>query len=483
MMHRPDFMEKNKSQDKEQIVSQNDSHSNLKIERQNKMSNEKLNEMQNEIQNDFMIEKIKERPVNKRKLLRRTLITASMAVIFGLIACFTFLVLEPVINNWLYPEAPPQLVVFPEDQEEMSPEEMLSDNMQQENQANQEAENSEEVELEKEQIQEILGDIVLSKENYAQVCSAMSGYAEELEEYMVTVTGVSSNVDWFNNVEISKKQSYGAIIADNGRELLILADYLPLKSAESLTLTFHNGVRLDAEVKGLDLTTNLAILSVSQESLEKEMYVNSLKIAPLGSSNAKDLVGSPVVALGSPMGIGGSVGYGVVTAVGNKQSQADTNYRFMQTDINGSKSATGFLFNMNGQIIGVITNAKVNDDMQNMITAYGITDLKKRIEKMSNGQKMAYLGIKGVDVTKEANAELNVPYGAYVTEVEMDSPSMLAGIQQGDILVSIDDTAIFTYGEYIMLLGRMEPGESVDVIVMRLGQDEYKEMKFEIVPE
>ena len=67
-------------------------------------------------QSDFMIEKIKERPVNKKKLLRRTVITAAMAVIFGLIACFTFLILEPVISNFLYPEEEPQIVVFPEDQ-------------------------------------------------------------------------------------------------------------------------------------------------------------------------------------------------------------------------------------------------------------------------------------------------------------------------------------------------------------------------------
>ena len=55
-------------------------------------------------QDNFMIEKIKQRPINKPRLIRRTLITVSMAVIFGLIACFTFLVLEPVISNWLYPE-------------------------------------------------------------------------------------------------------------------------------------------------------------------------------------------------------------------------------------------------------------------------------------------------------------------------------------------------------------------------------------------
>ena len=65
-------------------------------------SQENKQKEQNDVsEKKFMIEKIKERPVNKKKLLRRTLITASMAVIFGLVACFTFLVLEPVISNWL----------------------------------------------------------------------------------------------------------------------------------------------------------------------------------------------------------------------------------------------------------------------------------------------------------------------------------------------------------------------------------------------
>ena len=88
-------------------------------------SQENKQKEQNDVsEKNFMIEKIKERPVNKKKLLRRTLITVSMAVIFGLVACFTFLVLEPVISNWLYPEEEPQVVVFPEDQDEMSPEQM-----------------------------------------------------------------------------------------------------------------------------------------------------------------------------------------------------------------------------------------------------------------------------------------------------------------------------------------------------------------------
>ena len=176
---------------------------------------------------NFMIEKIKERPVNKKKLLRRTLITASMAVIFGLVACFTFLVLEPVISNWLYPEEDPQVVVFPEDQDEMSPEQMLAENMQQENQNSQSSTVSDEV-MEQEQIRELLSGIILDLDNYKQIYNALAQYVVEMNRSIVTVTGVSSGVDWFNNVKENKDQSSGVIIAQNGKQLLILTDYSPV---------------------------------------------------------------------------------------------------------------------------------------------------------------------------------------------------------------------------------------------------------------
>ena len=110
-------------------------------------------------QSDFMMEKIKERPVNKKKLLRRTVTTVAMAVIFGMIACVTFLTLEPVISNLLYPEEKPDAVIFPEEQEEISPEDMLVEDAP--TPSIQEAVES--VILEDEQIQKILDEIVLDK--------------------------------------------------------------------------------------------------------------------------------------------------------------------------------------------------------------------------------------------------------------------------------------------------------------------------------
>ena len=76
---------------------------------------------------EFIKEKVKERPLNRKKLVKRTLLTASMAVIFGLIACLTFLVLEPVFSNLLYPEEEPQMVELKEEdiEDEMRPEDMI----------------------------------------------------------------------------------------------------------------------------------------------------------------------------------------------------------------------------------------------------------------------------------------------------------------------------------------------------------------------
>ena len=426
-------------------------------------------------QNDFMIEKIKQRPINRKKLLRRTVITASMAVIFGLIACFTFLVLEPVISNWLYPEEEPQIVVLPEDQEEMSPEEMLAENLPTESP-------SPEVEqeglvLEKEQIDEILSGVVLDRQNYKEIYAALSDYVTELNHYMVTVTAVTSNIDWFNTVQEKKNQTSGVIITDNGKELLILTDASYLSSAESLTITFYTGDQVNAQVKQTDNYTNLAVLTVPLEDLPAGIKKEKLEYPTLGSSNTK-LTGMPVIAMGSPMGTSNSIGYGMITSASTVYSVPDRNYKIIQTDIMGSQNASGVLFNLDGQVIGIITGNKTGSDMKNVIYAYGITEMKKIMEKLSNGSAMAYLGISGLNVTSEASGELGVPLGGFVKKVDMDSPAMLAGIQQGDVITNIDGRNISTFNEYTNIVMQLEPGKTVKMTVKRKSQDEYKEMEF-----
>ena len=143
---------------------------------------------------DFMKEQIKERPLNKRKLLRRTAITVSMAVLFGLVACLTVLVLEPVFNNWLYPEAPAENITFPPEGEEMLPEDMALDDEELE---------QESTEMQPPKQKEAVDEL----EVYSRTYSRLQKLATEVSRSLVTVTGVTADRDWFDNMYESKGQT------------------------------------------------------------------------------------------------------------------------------------------------------------------------------------------------------------------------------------------------------------------------------------
>lgn len=433
----------------------------------------------------FMIEKIKERPLNKTRLVRRTLVTAVMAVIFGLIACVTFILLGPVISNWIYPEeeknTPP--VLFPEDQEEMSPEEMLADAMHAEKQKEDEqnAENIENAEgseeIDQEQIDKILEGVKLDLQNYQELYTALSGYIAELNRYMVTVTGFDSSVDWLNNETEDKIQSWGVLVAENEQEFYVLTDYDSVKEMERLTVTFNSGITASAEIRQYDAQTELAVLIVDSKELPVE-EAESIEVAVLGSSFISNMAGTPVIALGSPMGINGSVGYGILTSPSVTFSAVDATYRLLQTDICGSREACGVLFNMRHEIIGVITDNGKSDDLGNLISAYGISELKKMIAKLSNsdGTQLPYLGITVLDMSKEFQSASGISAGAYVAKIEKSSPMIAGGLQQGDIITSINDQKISSAAGYSTTLINLNAGQELKMTVLRQSQGEYREM-------
>ena len=184
--------------------------------------------------------------------------------------------------------------------------------------------------------------------------------------------------------------------------------------------------------------------------------------------------------MGSPLGISGSMGYGMIASSGITLSKVDANYKIFATDITGSTSGIGVLFNLQGQIVGIITTDRYSPDSKNMISAIGISELRKLIENMSNGKDAVYVGISGIDVTTEAHEEMAVPFGAYVRETAMESPAMLAGVQKGDVIVEINGEAVTKFSDYTAILLRSTPGDTLKVKFMRSAQGEYREMETEI---
>lgn len=431
------------------------------------------------VQPDFMREKIKQKPVNKRKLIRRTVITVVMAVVFGTVACVTFLILEPVISNRLYPEEEPQEVEFPEEtlMEEMKPEDMLvNDEVEEEPQPV-------EVELEDEQIEELLSQVKFGLEDYQSVYGELMKLAEKANRAMVTVAGVTSDVDWFNNIYENVASASGVIVANNGKAMLVLVSSGTLNGADTIEVTFCDQTQAQAQIVQKDPATGLAILSVPLVSISEET-MDVITIAELGSSSTNNLLGMPIIALGSPLGMSGSVCYGVVTSTGNMIDVPDAYYKKITTDIYGSRNATGILINLKGMVIGIIDNMNSSNDMTNLLTAYGITELKRTIEQMSNDNERAYLGIHGADVPREVieNSEIDIPPGTYIREIEIDSPAMAAGIQSGDVVIQVGETPVNTYSDLMNIIRGAEPEEIVSFTLVRQGHEMKVDVTFGHLP-
>lgn len=444
---------------------------------------------------DFLQEKIKERPVNKKKLIKRTIITAMMAVLFGLLACLSFLLLEPVLNNWLYPEEAPEVVTFPQEQKEMLPEDMLTegDPVQtgQEESAQINTQPDDVPKTDTEPNPDDMPPADTGDDEEEEEISALKPYQTQYEELykaygmvapsMVTVTALRSDVDWFNNTYQSEGTTAGVIIANNNKELLILSKKSPLDTAESIRITFCNGVNADATIKKYDVGTNLAVLAVDLKYVSGTT-LDYVSVATLGSSASSGLIGTPIIAVGNLFGYKDNVCYGMVTSKNNTIELADNGYKLITTDIYASENPSGILVNLDGEVIGIIDNSYNNPDTKNLLSAMGITELKGMITKLSNDEDIPYLGIYTQDIAAQDRTEMGLPQGAYIFSIDMDSPAMTTGIQRGDIIVRVGEQDIYSSSDYMNALRDAVIDRNLSVVVQRADVASYKEITFTVQP-
>ncbi len=450
---------------------------------------------------DFLQERIKERPINKKKLLKKTIITASMAVLFGSLACLSFLLLEPVLNNWLYPEEEPEVVTFPPEQNEMLPEDMLTEggttqpeqtmpesgtaqSTQPQSQENPQTEintesaaNTESNPQESQTAPEEEPALKAYQTQYEELYNAY----REISSSMVTVTAVYSDVDWFNNTYQREGTTAGVVIANNNRELLILSKKTPIDMAENIRVTFCNGVNADAEIKKYDKNTDLAVLAVDLKYVGNAT-LDYVSVAALGSSAPSGIIGTPVIAVGNILGYNDNVCYGMITSKGNNVELADNGYKLITTDIYASENPSGILVNLAGEVIGIIDNSYNNPDTKNLLSAIGITELKGMITKLSNDEDIPYLGIYTQDIPSQARIEMGLPQGAYIFDIDMDSPAMLNGMQKGDIIVQVGTHEIRSAADYMNALRDAVIDRNLKVVVQRASVDSYEQMTFTVQP-
>ena len=300
---------------------------------------------------------------------------------------------------------------------------------------------------------------------------------KQINPGLVTVNGVTQDTDWFNNPISSANQSAGAIIYTTDAEVLILTDYPSIQAAETLTVTFFNGKTLEARIKKADSITGIAIVSVSKAAIP-DLVLKSIQTLPLGNSYQVSS-GTPVLAAGCPVGYSGSVTWGMISLVQTGTVGTDTGFQLLYPNLHVAEGGTGFLFNMDGQIVGILTDT-YGEAQTGLTAAIGISSLKGIVEKLSSGIDAAYLGIQGQNVTADIAAAYNMPTGIYVTKVIVDSPAYLAGLKAGDVIKAAESTDLPTTQMLQSFLENYSTGDVITLTVYRSGQEEYVKMEFTV---
>lgn len=418
----------------------------------------------------FIKEKIKNKPINRKRLFIKAAGCVSGAIVFGVIASLTMIIVLPKLENTTKDVIKPDKVTIPLDASEVQ-ETTTLENAQDEVK-------EEEVEEKEPETVIVNNTVDLTADDFKTLYKSLADVATVASRYMVTVTGVINEVDWFEDTLENENQDSGIIFAENGQELLILSTCVNILEAQRITITFCDGKMYDGYIKSYDPNTNVSVIAVPMEELE-ENTKEAVTIAVLGNSYAV-LKGDLVISIGSPLGYTDSVTYGVITSSAKTVSIEDANYKVITTDAIGSDKASGALINMKGEVIGFIKPDFSLDSVVSTITAIAISDLKPLIEKLSNSAELLKLGIKGSEVTTVLAEEHNLPVGLYIKEVTLDSPAMNAGIQSGDVMVGINDSKISSFKELQAKLAEYVEGDQITAVVMRQGKNEYKELTFEV---
>lgn len=233
----------------------------------------------------------------------------------------------------------------------------------------------------------------------------------------------------------------------------------------------------EATLVGSDTDTDLAVLKIDAEGLNA---------AVLGDSDELRL-GDDVVAIGNPLGLETSVTKGIVSGLNREQySTSERELSSIQTDasINSGNSGGG-LFNMHGEVVGVVNSKLVYNNAEGVGFAITINEAKSVIDDLiSKGYVSGrpILGITCLEVSEYVGAIQGMTPGLYITEIDKTLKVAESELVVGDTIVAVEGISVTSVSEVSEILAEKAPGDSVDVTVVRvdsLGRN--KEVTFPII--
>ncbi len=285
--------------------------------------------------------------------------------------------------------------------------------------------------------------------------------AKQVGPAVVGITSViNGQMSIFGNPMQSNSQGSGIILSADG---YIVTNNHVVSDSSAVKVTLNTGQEYDAKVIGMDAQTDLAVIKIEPKE--------SLTVAKLGDSSAIE-VGERVVAIGNPMGLEffGSVTQGIVSAVNRSINIENRTMNLIQTDaaINSGNSG-GALINAYGEVIGINSVKVTTTGVEGMGFAIPISEASPIISDLLEFgyvKGRPIIGISTRDVDEYMSQAYSWPQGVQVMSVGSDSAKS-AGLEQGDIIISVNGQAVKSGEELNKIKDQHKPGDVLNLEVYK----------------
>lgn len=258
----------------------------------------------------------------------------------------------------------------------------------------------------------------------------------------------------------------GVIVSADG---YILTNNHVVEGADEVRVALTEGRELEAEIVGRDPRTDVAVLKVEAEGLPHATLANSEVLR----------VGDVVFAVGNPLGVGQTVTMGIVSATGRSELRLlEGGYEdFIQTDasINLGNSG-GALVDALGRVVGINT-AIMSNSQGNIGIGFAIPinlagDIMESLIETGTVSR-GFLGVFLQDLDTDLASEFGLEdaTGALVVQVSPDTPADEAGLESGDVLISVDGRPVASVAELRLLISQTSPGSDVRIGYFRDGDE------------
>ncbi len=274
-----------------------------------------------------------------------------------------------------------------------------------------------------------------------------------------------------------KRTSLGSGVIIDGKRGFILTNEHVIKKTGTINVVLKDGREFSAQIVGADPDSDLAVLRIASKS--------PLPDIEMGDSDGI-MIGETVFAIGNPFGFSNTVTTGVISATNRSFRVNETVYHdFIQTDasINPGNSG-GPLLNINGELIGV--NTAIYAKAQGIGFAIPINKAKKIVSDLIKYGEVvhAWIGITVQKIDERLSQYLNLSdkIGVLVKKVENNSPAYKTGISNGDIILSIGTTTIYSEKGYQTIMRDFSEGETIVINVLRNGNKKRFAVKATVFP-